>query len=152
MATSNGSGARMGARTERQRLDSRYGYEDDRSIGQVVGDLVGHTQQLLRGELAFAKRELADNAKQMGGAAAIGVAAWPFVLGAVILLGFSLASALADTMPLWASFLVAAAVYVVIGAVLALVAKSRVKDAQLAPTHTIDETKEDLTWIKAHRG
>ena len=136
--------------TARQHLDERYGFEDDRSFGQVVGDLVSHTQELLRGEIAFAKREMTDNVKQVGSAAAIGVAAWPFVLAAVVLLGVALALGLAAAMPTWLGFLIAGVVFLAIAAAFALVAKSRVKDARLAPTKAIDETKEDLTWIKAH--
>lgn len=138
--------------TERERFDARHGWDDDRSVGQIVGDLVSHTQELMRGELAFAKREVAESAKQVGGAAAIGAAAWPFVLSAVVLLGFAIANALAGAMPGWAAFLVTAALYVVIAAAFALVAKSRVQDAQLKPTKTIETAKEDLSWIKAHRG
>ncbi len=137
-------------RTARQRLDQRHGIEDERSFGQIVGDLVSHSQELMRGEIAFAKREVTDNAKQLGGAAAIGVAAWPFALSAVVLFGFALATGLAEVMPTWAAFLLAGVAFAAIAAALALVAKSRVKDAQLAPTKAIEDTKEDLSWIKAH--
>lgn len=140
-----------GGSTERARFDTRHGFEDDRSVGRVVGDLLGHTQQLVRGEVALAKREMADGVKQVGLAAGIGIAAWPFALGAVILLGVALALGLAAAMPTWAGFLVAAALYVVIAAALALVAKARVEDAKLAPKDTIDSAKEDLTWIQQHR-
>lgn len=151
-ATSDRRSAGIGGRTERQRLDDQYGFEDDRSLGTIVTDLVGHSQELIRGELAFAKRELADNAKQVGSAGAIGVAAWPFALAAVVLLGFALATGLAEAMPLWAGLLIAGAVYLVVAGGLVMVARSRIKEAQLAPTNAIEETKEDLTWIKAHRG
>jgi amino acid transporter len=104
----------------------------------------------MRGEIAFAKRELTDNAKQVGGAAAIGVAAWPFALSAVVLFGFALATGLAEVMPTWAAFLIAGVAFVAIAAVFALVAKSRVKQANLAPTKAIADTKEDLSWIRAH--
>lgn len=137
-------------RTSRQYLDERHGLEDDRSFGQIVGDLVSHSQELMRGEIAFAKREVTDNVKQVGGAAAIGVAAWPFVLSAVVLFGFAIATGLAEVLPTWAAFLLAGVAYLVIAAVFALLAKSRVKDAKLAPTKAIQDTKEDLTWIKAH--
>ena len=139
------------ATTERQRFDAKHGFEDDRSVGRITGDLVGHIQQLIRGEVALAKREMADGVKQVGIAAGIGAAAWPFTLGAVVLLGMAIALGLANVMPDWAAFLVTAALYVIVAAGLALTAKARVKDAQLAPTHTIDSAKEDLTWIKQHR-
>ncbi len=136
--------------TDRARLDARHGFEDDRSFGTVVSDLVSHTQELLRGEIAFAKREMTDNAKQYGTAAGMGVAAWPFVLGGVVLFGFALATGLAEVMPTWLGFLIAGVVWLAIAGGLALAAKSRVKDAQLAPKNAIEETKEDLAWIKAH--
>lgn len=134
----------------RQHIDARHGIEDDRSFGQVVSDLVSHSQELMRGEIAFAKREMADNARQVGGAAAIGVAAWPFVVAGVVLLGFALAFGLAVLMPGWAAFLLAATAFLAIAATLGLVARSRVKDTQLAPTRAIEETKEDMSWIRAH--
>lgn len=136
--------------TARQRLDQRHGIEDERSFGTVVSDLVSHSQELLRGELAFAKREMTENAKQYGGAAAMGAAAWPFVLSAVVLLGLALGTGLSEWMPTWLGFLIAAVVYLAIAGGLALAAKSRVKDANLAPKMAIEETKEDLSWIKAH--
>jgi len=136
--------------TARQRLDARHGIDDDRSFGQIVGDLMSHSQELLRGEIAFAKRELTDNAKQVGGAAAIGVAAWPFLLAAVVLLGIALGFGLAEALAPWLAFLIAGVAFLAIAAAFALVAKARVKDAQLAPTKAIDDTKEDLAWIKAH--
>ena len=140
-----------GVRTDRARFDARHGFEDDRSVGRVVGDLTGHVQQLIRGEVALAKREMTEGVKQAGIAAGIGAAAWPFTLGAVILLGCALGFGLGEAMPTWAGFLVAGAVYVVIAAALALVAKSRIKDAQVAPTNSIESAKEDLAWIQQHR-
>jgi Flp pilus assembly protein TadG len=53
-------------------------------------------------------------------------------------------------MDTWVAFLLAGVVYLAIAGGLALTAKARVKDANLAPTKAIDETKEDLSWIKAH--
>lgn len=147
-ATMNGAGTR----TERERFDRRHGFDDERSVGEIVGDLVSHTQELLRGEIAFAKREMRDSARQVGGAAAIGAAAWPFALSAVVLLGFAIATGLAEAMPTWAAFLVTTAIYVLVAAALALVARARMRDAKVAPTQTIETAKEDLSWIKAHRG
>lgn len=130
----------------------RTGYEDERSIGEIVGDLTSHSQELIRGEIAIAKSELVDNARQVGGAAAIGIAAWPFTLAAVVLLGFAVATGLGEAIPLWLGFLITAVLYGAIAAVLALTAKARMKDAKLAPTDSIESAKEDLTWIRTHRG
>jgi lipopolysaccharide export LptBFGC system permease protein LptF len=141
---------RPNTQTSRQYLDDRHGVEDDRSFGQIVGDLVSHSQELMRGEIAFAKREMAENAKQVGGAAAIGAIALPFALAAVTLLGIALGFGLAEVMRPWIAFLISGVVFLAIAGALALVAKSRAKDARLAPTKAINDTKEDLTWIKAH--
>lgn len=124
--------------------------EEERSFGQIVGDLTTHTQDLIKGELAIAKRELADNAKQVGGAAAIGGVAVPFGFAAVGLLGMTIAFALAEAMPIWAGFLIATVLYLAIAGVCALVAKQRIAKANLAPTNSIESAKEDLTWIKQH--
>lgn len=140
----------MATTTDRSRFDARHGVEDERSLGQVAGDLIGHSKQLIRGEFAIAKREIADSAKQVGSAAAIGGAALPFAFAAAVLLGCTLAFALAEVMPTWAGFAIATVVFVAITAIFALVAKARVQDASLAPTQTIDSTKEDLSWIRQH--
>ncbi|MCW2928534.1 MAG: phage holin family protein [Thermoleophilia bacterium] len=141
------------ARTSRQYMDARHSVPDDtRSLGEIVSDLTSHSQELLRGEVALAKRELADNAKQLGGAAAMGAAAVPFVQTALVLFGISLGFGLANVVDAWLAFLISGIVFALVAGGLAMAAKSRAKDASVAPTTAIDGAKEDLAWIKAHSG
>lgn len=140
-------------RTARQYMDNRHSVPDDnRSLGEIVGDLTSHSQELLRGEVALAKRELADNAKQLGGAAAVGAAALPFVQAAVVLFGIALGFGLAEALDAWLAFAISGVVFALVAGALVLVAKSRAKDAALAPSAAIEGAKEDLAWIKAHSG
>jgi hypothetical protein len=135
---------------ERDSLDARYGFEDERSMAGIATDLIGHIQQLVHGEIMLAKREMADGVKEVGVAAAIGAAAWPFALGAVLLLGLAFAAVLAEAMPVWVALLIATAVYAVIAGGLALLAKARFKKAEIAPTQSIESMKEDMSWISKH--
>jgi hypothetical protein len=48
------------------------------------------------------------------------------------------------------AYLVSALIFVAIAGTLALVAKKKLDKAQVAPAHSIEEAKEDLTWIKSH--
>ncbi|MCW2962027.1 MAG: hypothetical protein JWM90_2414 [Thermoleophilia bacterium] len=148
--TAERRGVPIGGRTVRERY-APGSVEDERSIGQIVSDLASHTQELMRGEFALAKQEATTSAKQLGGAAAIGAAAWPFALATVILLGFAAAAGLDEALPAWASYLIVAAVFGAIAAAFALVARNRIQHAQIAPSGAINQTKEDLTWIKEHK-
>lgn len=123
---------------------------DDRSVGEIVRDLTGHGRELLKGEVALAKRELVDNARFMAVPIGMAVGAAVLALTCVVLVGHAMAWALITAMPPWAAYLVTALVFCVAAAALAFGAKKAFEKAQIAPTETISEAKEDLTWIREH--
>jgi len=71
-------------------------------------------------------------------------------LVALILLGHTLAWALNNIMDAGLAYLVSALVFTAIAGGLAFAGKKALEKASVAPTDSIEEAKEDLTWIKSH--
>lgn len=121
--------------------------DSTRSTADLMKDLVGGTQALVREEVQLAKVELLDNlkAKFIGG----GMFAVIAVLGLYLVgfLGLAAGSGLSRVMPDWAAWLVMAGIFLVLIIVLAVVGKSMLK-GPAAPEATIERVKEDVAWAK----
>jgi hypothetical protein len=121
---------------------------DNKSIGQLFGDLVNETRTLIRQEVALAKTEVSEKAawagKNAGLAAAGGLilllGALPIIAGIIIALGHKIGYATS-------SFLVGI-LFVIAGAVLVMKAMKAFKTQPLAPTQTTTQLKETAQWAK----
>src|SRR5262245_1081505 len=103
---------------------------------------------LVRQEIALAKAELRQEARTAGGAfGAFGGAGFAgyFV---VVFLSLALMWALGSAMPLGWAALIVAAVWAVIGGVLALVGRNKLKAFNPKPERTIESVKEDVQWAR----
>ena len=125
------------------------GPRDDRSLGQLFGDLSRQLGTLVRQEIDLAKTEtttrvtaLGRDASMVGAGAALAYAA---LLVALIGLGFLLADLGLAT---WLAFIVVAAVAGIVAAVLVQQGRARLQHADLAPRKTIDTLKEDAAWAR----
>ena len=122
---------------------------DDRSLGQLFGDLSRQLGTLVRQEIELAKTETTSrvtavgrDAAMVGAGAALGYAA---LLVALIGVGFLLADLGLAT---WLAFIVVAVVVGVIAAVLAQQGRTRLQRADVTPRQTIETLKEDAAWAK----
>jgi hypothetical protein len=124
----------------------------ERTVGQLVADATRDLSELVRHEVALAKAELADDAKQAGIGAGMFGAAGFFGVVAFILLTVAAAYGLHEGAgwPLWLSFLVVAAVLLLLAAVLGLVGRSRVGRVK-PPERTIETTKQTIAAAKGQR-
>jgi predicted lipid-binding transport protein (Tim44 family) len=121
----------------------------ERPVGELLKQLAEETSTLVRQEMDLAKAEMAAKGKQaglgagmLGGAGLVGLLA----LGA---LTACLIAALATTMSTWLAALIVAVVYAVVAGALALIGRSRIKDATPpVPEQTQDSVKEDVAWAK----
>ncbi len=122
----------------------------ERPVGELLRDLSQQTTTLVRQELELAKAELAQKGKQAGvgaglltGAGVVGLVAFGSLTACFIAL-------LATAMSTWLAALIVAVVYAAVAGALALVGKSRVKQATpAAPEQTIETMKEDVQWAKS---
>jgi uncharacterized membrane protein len=124
----------------------------ERTVGQLVADATRDISELVRHEVALAKAELADDAKQAGiGAGMFGGAGF---LGAVAFVLLCIAGAYGlhegAGWPLWLSYLVVAVLLLVLAGILALIGKKRVSKVT-PPERTIATTKQTIAAVKGER-
>ena len=132
-------------------LDDRPGEvrsTQERSIGDLFGDLARELATLVRQEIQLAKVEMSEKAAQAGkdaGMVAVGGtlahAGLLAVIAAVIL-------ALGTVVQLWLSALIVGLVVLTLGAVLARNRLQAMKRIDPAPRQTIESLKEDARWAR----
>ncbi len=122
--------------------------KDERSLGDLFSELANETGTLVRQEVALAQAEMVRKAtkagKQVGYVAvggAVGYAALLAVMAAVITI-------LAYIIPLWLSCVLVGAVVGGVSYYMVTTALENHKQAQLAPTETVESIKEDAKWLK----
>ncbi|HEX2857710.1 MAG TPA: phage holin family protein [Propionibacteriaceae bacterium] len=121
---------------------------DDRSIGQIMGDLSQDLSTLVRQEMALARAEMEQTIKRSSKGAGMfggaGIAGYMVLLFLSLALWWLLARAFGSTAhpALALSGLVVAVIWAIIAAILAAVGKSEMKKAP-----GVHETKETVTQI-----
>ena len=122
--------------------------KDERSLGELFGDLARDMGTLVSQEVTLAKTEMTAKATRVGkdiGFLAVGgmvaYAGLLAIIAGVILL-------LDAVVPLWASALIVGLVVAVIGYVLVQRGLSALKQEDLTPRQTIESLKEDTQWAK----
>lgn len=121
--------------------------DSPRNTAELVKDLVGGTQALVREEVQLAKIELQENLKSkvVGG----GMFAVIAVLGLYLIgfLGLAIGAGLSRVMPDWAAWLVMAGIFLLLIVILAVAGRSRLQ-GPAAPEAAIERMKEDVAWAK----
>jgi len=122
--------------------------KDERSLGELFGDLARDTATLVSQEVTLAKTEMTAKATRVGkdiGFLAVGgmiaYAGLLAIIAGVILL-------LDEIVPLWVSALIVGAVVAGIGYVLVQRGLTALKREDLTPHQTIESLKEDTQWAK----
>ncbi|MGZ4613549.1 MAG: phage holin family protein [Kineosporiaceae bacterium] len=125
---------------------------EDSSLGEIVGKLAADFSRLTRAEIALAKAEAKEEAREAG--KGVGLLAGAGVAGNLLLLFLSLAVmfGLGHWMALGWAALIAAVVWGVVAAVLASSGRSNLKRATPPMTETVETLKEDAQWAKRPRG
>ena len=122
--------------------------KDERSLGELFGDLARDTATLVSQEVTLAKTEMTAKATRVGkdiGFLAVGgmiaYAGLLAVIAGVILL-------LDAIVPLWVSALIVGLVVAGVGYFLVQRGLSALKREDLTPHQTIESLKEDTQWAK----
>jgi uncharacterized membrane protein len=122
---------------------------NERSLGQLFGDLSRQMNQLVQQEIALAKTEMTSratsvvrDAAMLGAGAALAYAA---VLMGLLTIGLILIElGLAP----WLAFLVVTLVVGVIAAVLIQRGREQLQPGEVVPRETIQTLKDDAAWAK----
>jgi uncharacterized membrane protein YqjE len=120
--------------------------EDDRSLGEIVGDVATDLSTLVRQELDLAKTEVKQEATRAGKGA--GMLAGAGVAGHLTLLFASLALMflLDNWMPLELAAVITAALWLLVAGALAMSGKKTLQNTNPALPETQRSLKEDAQW------
>jgi uncharacterized membrane protein YqjE len=127
---------------------------DPRPTGTLLTDAINQLTRLVRGEVALAKAEVAQNIKNAGLGIALLVGAVVLVFVALNVLVLALVAALSAIMPAgWASLLVGVVLLAVAG-LLAMRGLNALKPENIAPSRTLANVQADAQAIKenVHNG
>jgi len=126
-----------------------YAYREsgrERSVAEVLKDIFGNVQEMIRSEIRLARAEMreeagktANSAKLLGIGAGLGFFAAAFALVTITLL-------LALVIPAWAAALVMTLVLGIPAA--ALISKGKAQLTIPTPQKTIGNVKENVEWMK----
>jgi Putative Actinobacterial Holin-X, holin superfamily III len=120
--------------------------EQDRSFGQVLGDIAENVQLMVRAEIRLAKSELRDDVvKLKRGATLIAIAGVAGVLGFAFLL-LAAVYALSIVVAPWAAALIVGGAAGVAGVVGAYAGFKQMKDLGLP--RTAETLQENVEWAK----
>ena len=120
----------------------------NRSLGQVISDLLGDISTLFRQEVQLAKAEMSQKASRAAkDAVGVIIGAVVALLGVIVLI-WSLIYGLALYMPLWLAALIVGGVLTLIGAIVLMNGIKDIKDIEPAPKRTVKTLKEDAEFAK----
>ena len=121
---------------------------EERSLSDVLQDILRNVQDMVRFEIRLAKTEIREEVSKTVtssvwiAAGTVGaVSAWIFLL-------WTLVYALATRMPMWAATLVIAVVMAAAATVLIMGGIQRARRIQPMPDRTVESVKENFEWIK----
>jgi hypothetical protein len=131
-----------------QNSATRPSTDESTSTGQLVGEIAGDLQKLLKQELELAKAEVQQEAGKAAKAAGMlggaGFAGYLFLLLASLAAVFGLG----NLMDLgWAALIVAAG-WGIVGAALFALGRTRLRRVSPKPERTIQTLKEDAQWAR----
>lgn len=121
----------------------------DISTFGLVNETFTHITRLYRGELDLARAEVQENLKRAVAAVGMIVAGLVLFLVALNVLAGALVAGIAELglAAGWASLIVGGA-FLIIGIIMALVGKNKLKPASLAPTRTAKNVQRDARTVK----
>ena len=120
----------------------------DRSVLDVLQDVLRNVQDILRSEVRLAKAEIRQEAMQAASSALWVTCGVVGVLSAWMFLLWTVAYALATILPMWAATLVIAVAMAAGGGVLIAAGLRRFTQITPMPERTIESLKENLEWMK----
>ncbi len=126
--------------------------KDDRSLGELFGDLAGQTGALVREEVALAKAELTQTATQAGKDIGVLVIGGAVAYAGLLALLAAAILALATVLPAWLAALIVGLVVAGVGALLLQRGRAALARTDLAPRQTLATLAADVETVKGKKG
>lgn len=123
------------------------GRVDERSMGEIMHDIVGHAQEIIRSEIKLAKVETRQEVRKLIKGSVVGAAGGLFAVVGFWFLCLASMYAIALVIPFWAAALCISVGLFIVGGALLAASKQRMKSVN-KPERTIGEMKENIEWLK----
>lgn len=121
----------------------------DRSIGDLFGDLTRDMGTLVRKEVQLAKTEVTQSASKMGkDVASMAIGGAIAYAGLLVLLAALVIILGTIGVPWWLSALLVGLIVTGVGVALIMRGREALKQVNLAPKQTMQTIKEDAEWAK----
>jgi hypothetical protein len=122
---------------------------DDRSLGELFGELSQQTSTLVKKEIELARHEMTRSATTMAKDAAFVAAGGALAYAGLIVLLIGLGWLLIEMgLPNWLAFLLVGAAVAAIGAFLAMRYLKQMQRVSVVPERTVETIKDDVEWAK----
>lgn len=119
------------------------------SLGALISDIVTELRQLIRGEIELAKAEVKAAVRTAVAGGALLAVAGVLLAMTWLLLTWAAVYGLAETdLPLWASFLIVAAIYLIAGAIVGFIGLRRLQRAR-GPERAVAEMHRTKDIVSA---
>jgi uncharacterized membrane protein YqjE len=119
-----------------------------RSMSEVLQDIVGDVQEIIRYEVRLAKAEITEEGAKTASACkplGIGLLLALYAVGLILL---AIVRALSAVLDGWLASLVVGVAVLVVSMILVRVGRKRLKEVKVVPEKTIRTVKENLQWAK----
>jgi len=119
------------------------------SIAQLLSNLIGDAQTLVRREVDLAKAEITEEiVRARKGAVMLGAGIGTAVIGGLFLLiGIAEALIAFDILSRWLSYLLLGLLFAIVGVIALMVGIKRFKEVDPIPHETIDSVRKDVSWL-----
>lgn len=122
---------------------------DDRSLGELFGELSQQVSTLVRKEIELARHEVTRSASRLGRAAALIAAGGLLAYAGLIVLLIGLAGLLTTLgSPSWLSLLLVGGVVIAAGGLLAWRYVGEIRQTSIVPERTVETIQENVSWAK----
>ena len=123
---------------------------EDRSLSDVLQDVIRNVQEIVRSEVRLAKAEIREGATRAKSATLLLGAGAVTAILAILFLLLVIVHALALVMPNWAAALIVGAALAVVASVTLTAGIRRFKQIHPTPARTVETIKENVEWAKQH--
>ncbi|MEQ9639900.1 MAG: phage holin family protein [Alphaproteobacteria bacterium] len=120
----------------------------DRSLPELMRDLIEQVGNLVRDEVRLARAETSEKLNIVKAAAGLLAGALAFAIGGIVIVLFAAAAALGQYMDAWLASLIVGVAALAVAAILVSVAKSQMTARELAPSRTAQSVRTDAQFLK----
>lgn len=121
---------------------------EERSVGELLGELYRGTSEILRLEIQLAKTELGQKASRVGKNAGILAAGGVIAYAGFLAIVAGIIGVLALLLPVWLSALIVGLIVAGIGGALVFKGIKTLQQEQPTPQTTMQTIREDQEWLK----